>query len=71
MRRYALRLITALLTFALGVLLVTLWSDLRLREALWTIYGRVVPKADKVERIEGCYSNWPNVATSKHVLVTT
>lgn len=68
MRRFAPRLTTALLTFALGVLIATVRNDLRLREALWTIYGRIVPTAEKVQREKGCYAKWANAANSNQPL---
>jgi hypothetical protein len=68
MRRFAPKLTAALLTFALGVLIVTVRSDPRLREALWTFYGRIVPTADKVQRVEGCYAKWANAADSNQPL---
>src|SRR5688572_24630556 len=64
MRRFAPRFTAALLTFVLGVVIVTVRSDPRVREALRTLYGRIVPIANKAKRVEGCSAKWANAAGS-------
>ena len=68
MRRFAPRLMAALLTFALGVLIVTVRSNPRWREALSTLSGRIVSTEHKVQRVEGCYAKWANAAESNEPL---
>ncbi|HKY46031.1 MAG TPA: hypothetical protein VJM50_23265 [Pyrinomonadaceae bacterium] len=65
MRRFVPRLAAALLTFTLGVLIVTLLNDPSFPEALRTLYARIIPRADKVEPVKGCYAAWPNAAPSQ------
>lgn len=63
MRRYAPRLVAALLTFSLGVLLTSVLGELRFRESLWNLY-RLSISINGESGPRKCSEKWENASAS-------
>ena len=66
MRRFAPRLLAALITFSLGVLVAAVRNDLRFRESSWSLCQRSAPTSGVGPR--RCSEKWENASASNQPL---